>query len=254
MAEFDISNADNANFWSEHWGKSSVKSAIEKSETGYMGGSKFLLSSIVKDDKVLEAGCGKGQIVAALEHRGIEVVGIDFSNEIIEEIKDFRPSLKVQKGDIRNLPFKDNEFSVYLSLGVIEHFSNPEDVETILNEAKRVTNRLIFLSVPYFSPVLKKNYIKLKNKENEKGEFYQYYFDKDEIENLLTKHGLKTCKVSYYATYIGLKRYHFLFKQLHKFPLFRFTFIRSKWILDKFFGKKYAHMIGLWTYKMNSNS
>lgn len=255
LAEYENKNADNAEFWSQHWGKNSVETSLKKAEKGYLGGSKYLLKSIKKTDRVLEAGCGKGQIVAALDYLGIDVVGLDFSEDIIQEINEYRPDLKAEAGDIRDLRFKDNEFSVYLSFGVIEHFDNPKDVEIILNEAKRVTSRLIYFSVPYFSTGLKKKANSLKKADTTKtDEFYQYYFDKKEIEKLLLSHGLKIHKISYYATYVGLKRHNAFFSFLNKFYVFRAIFVRSKGALDAIFGKKYAHMIGLWTYKVDDNN
>ena len=255
LAEYDQGNADNAEFWSKHWGENSVEKNLKKSERGYLGGSKYLLKYIKKTDKVLEAGCGKGQIVAAFDYLGIDVVGLDFSEDIIQEINEYRPDLKVLAGDIRNLQFKDNEFSVYLSFGVIEHFDNPKDVEIILNEAKRVTSRLIYFSVPYFSPAIKSRSNTLKSADTTgKDKFYQYYFDKNEIEKLLLQHGLKIHKTSYYATYVGLKRYSNLFNTINKVYLFRAIFVRMKGVLDMLFGKKYAHMIGLWTYKIDENN
>ncbi|MTE26538.1 class I SAM-dependent methyltransferase [Winogradskyella ouciana] len=251
LAEYDSNNADNAEFWSQHWSKQSVKLALKKAEKGYLGGTKYILKHIKPKDKVLEAGCGKGQIVAALDHRGIDIVGLDFSEDIIEEIKEYRPDLKVQTGDIRNLPFKDNEFSVYLSFGVIEHFNNPIEVTKIINEAKRVTSSLIYISVPYFSPALKQKVRSLNKTNSASDKFYQYYFDKQEIENLLYMHGLKVNAISYYATYIGLKRYNKVFKNLFKLYVFRALVMRTRSLINLIFGKKYAHMIGLWTYEID---
>ena len=50
LAEFDSGNADNAEFWSKHWGKNSVENSLKKSEKGYLGGSKYLLKFIKKND------------------------------------------------------------------------------------------------------------------------------------------------------------------------------------------------------------
>jgi len=255
LAEFDArhaDNADNAEFWSDYWGKNTVISALKKSGKGYLGGTKYLLKPLQKNDRILEAGCGRGQNVAALDYRGFDIVGLDFSKHVIEEIKDFRPDLDVVVGDLRELPFKDNEFSVYLSFGVIEHFDDPKDVEIILNEAKRVTSRLVYVSVPYFSPVLKKKVKSLSSadSDSDSNKFYQYYFDKNEIEALLLKNGLKIQKVSYHATYVGLKRYNKVVKTLSKYYFFRAIFVRLRNTMDVIYGKKYGHMIGLWTYKV----
>ena len=92
-----------------------------------------------------------------------------------------------------------------------------EDLDKLISEAKRVTSRLLFFGVPYLSNIVKKNLVKLNRYQYGQGEFYQYYFDYNEIESLLLQYGLKVVKVDYYATYIGLKRYNYIFSFLENF-------------------------------------
>ncbi len=249
IAEYDANIANNATFWSSHWGSSAVKEVLKKSRNGNIGAMKFLTNSIRKSDKILEAGCGKGQLVCGLKAKGYDIEGIDFAKDIIDQIIFEDPSLNVSHGDLRSLHFRDNYFSIYLSLGVIEHFNKKEDLDKIISEAKRVTSRLLFFSVPYLSDSIKKSLKNLNKYQKGQGEFYQYYFDHNEIDSLLLKYGLKMIKVDYYATYIGLRRYSYIFGILEKFYVFRFILFRMKRLLDIFFGKKYAHMIGLWVKK-----
>ena len=252
IAEYDKNIADNASFWSSHWGSNAVKDVLKKSRSGYIGGMNFLTSEIRKSDKILEAGCGKGQIVCGLQAKNYDIEGVDFSKDIIDQIMIEDPSLKVSHGDLRSLKYIDNYFSIYLSLGVIEHFNKKEDLDKLISEAKRVTSRLLFFGVPYLSNIVKKNLVKLNRYQNGQGEFYQYYFDYNEIESLLLQYGLKVVKVDYYATYIGLKRYNYIFSFLEKFYVFRFVFFRIRRLLDILFGRKYAHMIGLWVKKIKN--
>ena len=51
----------------------------------------------------MEAGCGKGQIVAALQAKNQNVTGVDFAEDIINEIKIVEPELNVYCGDLRDL-------------------------------------------------------------------------------------------------------------------------------------------------------
>ena len=224
LAEYDSKIADNKNFWSSHWGTKGVKDSIAKSKKGYMGGLDFLLDNIGDHDEILEAGCGKGQIVAALQAKNLNVTGVDFAEDIINEIKIVEPELNVYCGDLRDLKFKTNQFTTYLSFGVIEHFNKKKDLLSILNEAKRVTSNLFFFSVPYFSPILKKNIDRLEFKPNSNRQFFQYYFDKKEISDLMIKNGLKVEKYDFYGSYIGLRRYSKIFRFLEKFYIFRFYF------------------------------
>ena len=246
LAEFDFSRGDNEDFWASHWGNSVVEQAHKKSEKGYLGSQKFILNTINNNDNVLEAGCGKGQVVSALDSLNINVVGVDFAKDIVQEINSYNPKLNVSVANLMDLPFKNNEFSIYLSFGVLEHFSNTKDVNKILSEAKRVTSRLIFIGVPHFSPAMKRKFKSLNQRTDSSDDFYQYYFDRHEIKNLLLDNGLEIKKIDYYSTYVGLKRHNKFFSFLYGNYFMRFFFIRIRGLLDLFFGKHYSHMIGLW--------
>ena len=249
LEEYDLATADSPEFWQNHWGTQGLDLTLNKAEKGYLGGSTFILPDISLKDNILEAGCGKGQNVVALIARGYKIRGIDFAETIIDEIKRLRPDIDVITGNLKNLPFENKQFTVYLSFGVIEHFNNTADVDLILNEALRVTSGRIFISVPYLSPALKKKYLKGKLKTNIQGNyFYQYYFSEDAIKGLLLSHRLSPYKTLFYATHIGLKRNNGLYKLLLKLYVTRYLLRKSFRFLDYMFGKKYAHMVGIWSY------
>ena len=86
--------------------------------------------------KVLDAGCGNGKNMIYIKNKFIEVVGIDFSEKLIEICKN--KSLNVINADIRNLPFKDNSFNFVMSIAVIHHLSCEEDRYKSINEMLRV--------------------------------------------------------------------------------------------------------------------
>jgi hypothetical protein len=137
-----------------------------------------------------------------------------------------------------------------MSFGVIEHFTEEKDVEKIISEAKRVTKDRFFISVPYLSKGIQQTITKKADLlQIDQKAFYQYYYSKEEIFNLLQHHGLKPIHHQFYSTYIGLKRHHPVLKKLLKNSVFRYTFYKNpKWV-DLIFGSNYAHMIGIWAVK-----
>lgn len=248
LAEYDSSNADNSQFWDTQWLTQNVKKSLKKSSTGYLGsGMNFLLDELQPGDAILEGGCGKGQIVKALESRGFKIVGIDFAESTIDIINEVAPELEIVRGDLREMPFEDKLFDVYMSFGVIEHFTDQKEVEKIIAEAKRVTKDRVFISVPYLSKALLKKYKrKGLNEEVEGKNFYQYYFNDEEFKKLLISHGLTPYKKELYATYIGLKRHSKFFGFLNRFKIFRYVAIKCYGMLNRLFGKQYGHMIAYW--------
>ena len=90
--------------------------------------------------RVLDAGCGRGEVLLACARRGADVAGIDYSEaavEITRETLEEVPGADVRQGDISKLPWPDGSFDRVLSGDVIEHL-DPEVGEAMLREAHRV--------------------------------------------------------------------------------------------------------------------
>jgi len=77
--------------------------------------------------KVLDWGCGWGQISHALKERGIEVVSTDYDPENPGPRRSGHfPDVEIEyMGDPVALPFLDGSFDAVLSLGVLEHVADP---------------------------------------------------------------------------------------------------------------------------------
>src|SRR5687768_7040472 len=74
--------------------------------------------------RVLDVGCGVGQVVARLAEAGFEAYGVDVSDPNIERAKKFCPRCQLYDG--RKLPFADAWFASTGALNVLEHVEEPE--------------------------------------------------------------------------------------------------------------------------------
>jgi SAM-dependent methyltransferase len=249
LAEYDFSRGDNNFFWDEQWKNANFGKSLQKAIHGYLGELSFLKKHISKEFKVLEAGCGKGQIVAALEKYGAISHGIDNASLTIKSSLDIYPELNLKVADLMDLPYEDKFFDIYLSFGVIEHYDDLEKLTKIISEAKRVTRKLFFFSVPHFSRGLKKRWYNNElPKDTDGKEFYQYYFTKDELCNLMLKYGLRPIDYVYYSTAVGIHRNNKLASFIwNKSSFARKVISRLAIPLNYIFGKKYSHMIGAWS-------
>ena len=247
LAEYDTASAITPEFWDANWGsKARIESSLEKARGGYLGGMGFLAARLRGHRSVLEAGCGRSQIVRALAARGFDVTGVDFCDDTLAVARAVAPELKLVTGDVRRLPFGEGSFECYLSLGVIEHFVDTEDVEAIFREAKRVTTRLMFFSVPHLSPTLERRVMPHVT-STPTGEFYQYYFSKSRFVELLERHGLSPRHFSYYASAVGLRRNVRLAERtLARSKCARYLIKRSEPFINRMCGRAVGHMIGAW--------
>ncbi|MBM3833104.1 MAG: methyltransferase domain-containing protein [Verrucomicrobia bacterium] len=97
--------------------------------------------------RVLDVGCGAGQVVGRLAEAGFEAHGVDVSEPNIEKARRF--SSRCQFYDGRHLPFPDNHFASVGALNVLEHVEEPE---AFIPELARVTEPggRVVLSSPNF--------------------------------------------------------------------------------------------------------
>jgi 2-polyprenyl-3-methyl-5-hydroxy-6-metoxy-1,4-benzoquinol methylase len=100
--------------------------------------------------KVLEIGCAEGGLLDALNGIGMDVTGIELSEERANISKEKNPSLKVYVGDITNPKLTDSiseTFDMIVMREVIEHLP---DKQTAFNNIDKLLkdNGYIFISFP----------------------------------------------------------------------------------------------------------
>jgi len=192
----------NEEFWSSYWLKNLSKSFYEKLrdiklEESHLG--KILSEQLERDYKILEAGCGAGKWVSILNSNGYDnTQGIDYSSELTDHINRINQNLNVSCGDALHIDITDNYFDAYLSFGVIEH--RIEGPDPFIIEAFRVVKPggKVIITVPCVGLLrLLKAKIGLYQDETEKMPFFQYGFQRTEINKLLEKYQFKIIKNRY---------------------------------------------------------
>ena len=88
-----------------------------------------------KGDRVLDACCGTGDLAIAARARGADVVGLDFSEAMLERARSKSREIEWVRGDVLALPFDDASFdAVTVGFGV----RNVDDLDAGLRELRRV--------------------------------------------------------------------------------------------------------------------
>ena len=96
--------------------------------------------------RVLDAGCGWGTTLEALEHRGYRAAGMDISRRSLERLD--RPGRELYVADLtRDLTGNANGFEAVLALDVIEHIDDDRAAVTRLGRLVR-PGGVVILSVP----------------------------------------------------------------------------------------------------------
>ncbi len=64
-----------------------------------------------ENGKLLDLGCGAGEPVARyFINNNWHVIGVDFSERMIELASKYAPKMETIRGDIRNVQFESNQF------------------------------------------------------------------------------------------------------------------------------------------------
>lgn len=93
---------------------------------------------IKNGEKILEAGCGTGNLAIKIKERGAEVVGLDNCKEALEIYKKKDPNAKITLADLsKRLPFPDNHFDKIASNNTL-YVLTSEERKICLREFNRV--------------------------------------------------------------------------------------------------------------------
>lgn len=96
---------------------------------------------------MLDAGCGRGTFASYARDIGIEAVGFDYSDWVVNHLyprcsKDW----VIQHDATQPWPYPDNEFDLVTVLDMMEHIYE-EDIDRLIDEIYRVVKKWVFLQI-----------------------------------------------------------------------------------------------------------
>ncbi len=108
---------------------------------GVFSGYEFVPNMLApkKDDRILDIGCGRGEIVKICNNNGAHAIGMDYSQEAVQ-IASQGGNKYVIRAEATRLPFASESFDKVLLMEVIEHLDS-DDGGACLQEIWRVLKR-----------------------------------------------------------------------------------------------------------------
>jgi SAM-dependent methyltransferase len=242
-----------ADYWTSHWqDEERRKRLLKAAESDGLAPYAALVQRYVpRHLPVLEAGCGLGQVVAALVARGYDARGVEYDADTVAFVNREFPELKVTQGDVKALgEIPDASLGCYMSLGVLEHFE--EGPVGALHEVQRILHAdgVGLISVPFLNPA-REAFLRQAPASPPPGEnpvqFYQYYFSVRDFKERLSEAGLELIDTRPLFVAPHLLREHPGFLSFWRSPLcrqrMRPTIRRAIEQLPVPAKRRYAHMM-----------
>jgi trans-aconitate 2-methyltransferase len=93
-------------------------------------------------ERILDVGCGTGQLAAEIARAGAQVVGVDSSEAMIEQARANFPDMRFEHADVRSLPFQE-EFDAVFSNAVLHWVKDADDAAAAMGGALKHAGRLV---------------------------------------------------------------------------------------------------------------
>ena len=98
--------------------------------------------------KVLDIGCGFGQLVEHLRIKGFQVTGIDMLNDFIEAGKQKYPLADLRCAPFNRFIFSENDFETVILKDTIHHIIEESDIDEFWINIRRICRRRVIIMDP----------------------------------------------------------------------------------------------------------
>ncbi|HBB36921.1 MAG: hypothetical protein UX02_C0002G0134 [Candidatus Moranbacteria bacterium GW2011_GWC1_45_18] len=163
----------------------------QKDEWWVVGTDKFV-SLLAENDLVLDVGCGAGTKSKYLIGKGLEVVGIDFSKEMIKIAKKEVPAGRFMVLDLDDIENLKETFDGIFMQAVLLHIPKKKIIPVLEKVAKKLKKGgYLYIAVKEKRKNGQEEEVVLENDYGYEYERFFSYFSKDEIIGYMKEIGLK---------------------------------------------------------------
>ncbi len=155
------------------------------------------LPLILKNKRVLELGVGNGKTLKTiLKQNPSETIAVDFSEKVIESVKNQFRDVEFYNTDVKKLPFSDDEFDIVVCYYLLNNILE-EDRKKVVKEIFRVlkkSGKVLFQDFAV-GDYRQKGEIIEKSTIQHKNGIVCHFFTDNEIRNLFSKFSVSNLKI-----------------------------------------------------------
>jgi cyclopropane fatty-acyl-phospholipid synthase-like methyltransferase len=163
------------------------------SDTWWISGTDTFISFLKAGDTVLDVGCGAGTKSKYLTEKGLEVLGIDFSEKMIELAAKSVPRAKFMVLDMKESDALNKTFDGIFMQASLLHIPKKEAPDIIRNIAEHSlkSGGYFYVAVKEIKPGRPEEEIKVENDYSYPYERFFSYFTTAEIKNFFQQSNLE---------------------------------------------------------------
>lgn len=115
----------------------------EFSKVGVLSGYDFAIDLLApkSGERILDIGCGRGEIIQKCTKQGALTVGMDYSQDAVQIAKN-NGNPRIVRATATQLPFMKETFDKILLMEVIEHLDDG-DAHRCLDEIRRIDRKSV---------------------------------------------------------------------------------------------------------------
>lgn len=144
---YEVTEKEEKNIYWQN--EKTVKEFTERPVSKYIVDEIDSISKKNKIQNVIDVGCGGGRYSRYIKQKGMNITAVDKYKEMAYSLKD--DNIKFIQADMDNIPVKNEEFDLILSIGVLHNAQDMKEFRKTIEEFYRILKKDMYVILSVFT-------------------------------------------------------------------------------------------------------